>query len=79
MLHPISWKKQQVEEKEFTTVGTHRHQHQIFNFRESIMKKIEREQLVKSELAGGCCKKKKPAPAPAPCPNPNGGGGGVAP
>ena len=54
--------------------------HQTFNFRESIMKKIEREQLVKSELAGGCCKKKAaPAPAPAPAPKPNGGGGGVAP
>ncbi|MGC4011859.1 MAG: hypothetical protein QM805_24410 [Pseudomonas sp.] len=39
------------------------------------MKKVEREALVKSELAGGCCKtKKQPAPAPTPCP-PNGGGG----
>ncbi|WP_296288239.1 hypothetical protein [Pseudomonas sp.] len=41
------------------------------------MKKIEREQLAKSELAGGCCKRKSaPAPAPAPAPKPNGGGGG---
>jgi hypothetical protein len=49
------------------------------------MKKIEREQLMKSEVAGGCCKKKpapapvKAAPAPAPAPKPNTGGGTVAP
>ncbi|MBB4867716.1 hypothetical protein HNP46_006635 [Pseudomonas nitritireducens] len=40
------------------------------------MKNIEREQLIKAQVAGGCCKsKKKPAPAPTPCP-PNGGGSG---
>jgi hypothetical protein len=46
------------------------------------MKKIEREQLMKAEIAGGCCKKKpapKPCPAPAPAPKPNTGGGGVTP
>jgi len=39
------------------------------------MKKVMRDELIKSELAGGCCKaKKKPAPCPAPVP-PCGGGG----
>jgi hypothetical protein len=37
------------------------------------MKKIDREELIKAEVAGGCCKKKpapKPTPAPAPKPAP---------
>lgn len=41
------------------------------------MKKLIREELNKSELAGGCCKcKKKPAPCPAPVPPCGGGTGG---
>ncbi|MFV3414535.1 hypothetical protein ACQCLI_07660 [Pseudomonas nitroreducens] len=41
------------------------------------MKKVNREELIRSELAGGCCKsKKKPAPCPAPVPPAGGGDGG---
>lgn len=42
------------------------------------MKKVDREELTKSELAGGCCKaKKKPAPCPAPVPPSGGNTGGT--
>jgi hypothetical protein len=43
------------------------------------MKKLDREELIKAEVAGGCCKKKpapKPCPTPKPAPTPSGGGGG---
>ncbi|MFK8400977.1 hypothetical protein M2D07_020925 [Pseudomonas sp. BGr12] len=42
------------------------------------MKKLDRGQLINSELSGGCCKsKKKPAPCPAPVPPSGGGSGGL--
>lgn len=41
------------------------------------MKKVNRDDLIKSELAGGCCKsKKKCTPCPTPVPPADGGSGG---